>query len=243
MVIALPLRPRMIDRAPACARRARPSQDIHTDAGRDRRTPNARPALSFGEARPNAPDEGAIRDGLRDVARRLGGGLRGPRRVPARGQSLHTGADQPVTDQRALESLIGSLRQQSRRQPRRCSYAELDSGAYARFIVRLPTTSCAQKAPAAKAGQRSALTVSVSTAPRGIWPRTNQSCDATSRSCAGPDVTTLHELRIRGAVASLTRWTFVPGTHWAMTPCAHREGDCAPGTTSGSCTMRALPPR
>ena len=72
----------------------------------------------------------AYRDGLRDVARRLGA----VRDLDVQLEGIDAyRADQSVTDQRALEPLIASLRQH-RDDARILLIRELDSGAYGRFI-------------------------------------------------------------------------------------------------------------
>ena len=132
------------------------------------------------------------RDGLRDIARRLGA----VRDLDVQLEGVDTyRADQPVTDQRALEPFIGSLRQH-RDDSRALLVRELDSGAYARLIddyldfVR--TEGAAAKPVNASAPHRVR-----ETAPSRIWAAYEQ-VRSYEPILRWADVPTLHELRIAG---------------------------------------------
>ena len=118
---------RMLDREPG-VRDGKDIEDIHKMRVATRRQRAA--WRVFGEAFRKRRTKD-YRDGLRDIARRLGA----VRDLDVQLEGVDTyRADLPVTEQRALEPLIGSLAPASRRQPAPCSLRELDSGAYARFI-------------------------------------------------------------------------------------------------------------
>ena len=132
------------------------------------------------------------RDGLRDVARRLGA----VRDLDVQLEGIDTyRADQPVMDQRSLEPLIGSL-QQHRDDSRALLIRELDSGAYARFIddyldfVR--TEGAAARPVNASAPHRVR-----ETAPSRIWAAYEQ-VRSYEPILRWADVPTLHDLRIAG---------------------------------------------
>ena len=179
---------RMIDREPG-VRDGKDIEDIHKMRVATRRQRAA--WRVFGEAFRKRRTKD-YRDGLRDVARRLGA----VRDLDVQLEGVDTyRADQPVTDQRALEPLIGSLRQH-RDDARALLVRELDSGAYARFIddyldfVR--TEGAAAKPVNASAPHRVR-----ETAPSRIWAAYEQ-VRSYEPILRWADVPTLHELRIAG---------------------------------------------
>lgn len=179
---------RMIDREPG-VRDGKDTEDIHKMRVATRRQRAA--WRVFGEAFRKRRTKG-YREGLRDVARRLGA----VRDLDVQLEGIDTyRADQPVTDQRALEPLIGSLRQH-RDDARALLIRELDSGAYARFVddyldfVR--TEGAAARPVNASAPHRVR-----ETAPSRIWAAYEQ-VRSYEPILRWADVPTLHELRIAG---------------------------------------------
>jgi CHAD domain-containing protein len=179
---------RMIDREPG-VREGKDIEDIHKMRVATRRQRAA--WRVFGEAFRKRRTR-SYRDGLRDVARRLGA----VRDLDVQLEGIDAyRADQPVTEQRALEPLIGSLRQH-RDDARVLLIRELDSGAYARFVddyldfVR--TEGAAARPVNASAPHRVR-----ETAPSRIWAAYEQ-VRSYEPILRWADVPTLHELRIAG---------------------------------------------
>ena len=179
---------RMIDREPG-VRDGKDIEDIHKMRVATRRQRAA--WRVFGEAFRKRRTRD-YRDGLRDVARRLGA----VRDLDVQLEGIDTyRADQPVMDQRSLEPLIGSL-QQHRDDSRALLIRELDSGAYARFIddyldfVR--TEGAAARPVNASAPHRVR-----ETAPSRIWAAYEQ-VRSYEPILRWADVPTLHDLRIAG---------------------------------------------
>jgi len=179
---------RMIDREPG-VRDGKDIEDIHKMRVATRRQRAA--WRVFGEAFRKRRTRD-YRDGLRDVARRLGA----VRDLDVQLEGIDTyRADQSVTDQRSLEPLIGSL-QQHRDDSRALLIRELDSGAYARFIddyldfVR--TEGAAARPVNASAPHRVR-----ETAPSRIWAAYEQ-VRSYEPILRWADVPTLHDLRIAG---------------------------------------------
>ena len=179
---------RMIDREPG-VRDGKDIEDIHKMRVATRRQRAA--WRVFGEAFRKRRTRD-YRDGLRDVARRLGA----VRDLDVQLEGIDTyRADQSVTDQRSLEPLIGSL-QQHRDDSRALLIRELDSGAYARFIddyldfVR--TEGAAARPVHASAPHRVR-----ETAPSRIWAAYEQ-VRSYEPILRWADVPTLHDLRIAG---------------------------------------------
>ncbi len=134
----------------------------------------------------------AHRDGLRDVARRLGA-VR-DLDVQLEGTDAYR-ADHPATEQRALEPLLASWRQH-RDDARALLIKELDSPGYQRFLddyldfVRTEGAGAAQVSAVEPHRIRD-------TAPSRIWAAYEQ-VRTYEPVLRWADVTTLHELRIAG---------------------------------------------
>ncbi|MFL5686593.1 MAG: CHAD domain-containing protein [Chloroflexota bacterium] len=179
---------RMIDREPG-VREGKDIEDIHKMRVATRRQRAA--WRVFGEAFRKRRTK-AYREGLRDVARRLGG----VRDLDVQLEAIDTyRADQPVTDQRSLEPLIGSLRQH-RDDARALLVRELDSGAYARFVddyLDFVRTEGAAARPVQAAAPHRVR----ETAPSRIWAAYEQ-VRSYEPILRWADVPTLHELRIAG---------------------------------------------
>ena len=179
---------RMIDREPA-VREGKDIEDIHKMRVASRRQRAA--WRVFGEAFRRHRTK-PYRDGLRDVARRLG--TVRDLDVQLEGIDAYR-ADQAVGDQRALEPLLGSLRQH-RDDARALLIRELDSGAYARFIddyLDFVRTEGAAAKPVNAAAPHRVL----ETAPSRIWAAYEQ-VRSYEPILRWADVPTLHELRIAG---------------------------------------------
>ena len=179
---------RMIDREPG-VRDGKDIEDIHKMRVATRRQRAA--WRVFGEAFRKRRTRD-YRDGLRDVARRLGA----VRDLDVQLEGIDTyRADQSVTDQRSLEPLIGSL-QQHRDDSRALLIRELDSGAYARFIEDyldfVRTEGAAARPVNASAPHRVR-----ETAPSRIWAAYEQ-VRSYEPILRWADVPTLHDLRIAG---------------------------------------------
>jgi len=172
---------RMLDREPG-VRAGADIGDIHKMRVATRRQRAA--WRIFGEAYRKGRTK-PYRDGLRDIARRLGA-VR-DLDVQLEGVDAYR-ADQPVTEQRALEPLIASLRALLLR--------ELDAPAYGRFVddyldfVRTEGTAAKAVAPTAPHRVRE-------TAPSRIWSAYEQ-VRSYEPMLRWADVPTLHELRIAG---------------------------------------------
>jgi CHAD domain-containing protein len=179
---------RMIDREPG-VRDGKDIEDIHKMRVATRRQRAA--WRVFGEAFRRGRTK-SYREGLRDVARRLGA----VRDLDVQLEGIDAyRADQSVNEQRALEPLIGSLRTH-RDDARTLLIRELDSGAYARFIddyLDFVRTEGAAAKPVNPASPHRVL----ETAPSRIWAAYEQ-VRSYEPILRWADVPTLHELRIAG---------------------------------------------
>jgi CHAD domain-containing protein len=179
---------RMIDREPG-VRDGHDIEDIHKMRVATRRQRAA--WRVFGEAFRKGRTR-AYREGLRDVARRLGA----VRDLDVQLEGIDAyRADQSVSEQRALEPLIGSLRQH-RDDARVLLIRELDSGAYGRFIDDYLDFVRTEGAAARPVNPSSPHRVR-ETAPSRIWAAYEQ-VRSYEPILRWADVPTLHELRIAG---------------------------------------------
>jgi CHAD domain-containing protein len=179
---------RMLEREPG-VRTGEDLEDVHKMRVATRRQRAA--WRVFGEAYKQGRTK-AHRDGLRDVARRLGA-------VRDLDVQLELAdayrADQPATEQRALEPLLASWRQH-RDDARALLIRELDSPGYQRFLddyldfVRTEGAGAAQVSAVEPHRIRD-------TAPSRIWAAYEQ-VRTYEPVLRWADVTTLHELRIAG---------------------------------------------
>ena len=177
---------RMIDREPG-VRDGHDIEDIHKMRVATRRQRAA--WRVFGEAFRKGRTR-TYREGLRDVARRLGA----VRDLDVQLEGIDAyRADQSVTEQRALEPLINSLRQH-RDDARVLLIRELDSGAYGRFIDDYLDFVRTEGAAAKPVNPSSPHRVR-ETAPSRIWAAYEQ-VRSYEPILRWADVPTLHELRI-----------------------------------------------
>jgi CHAD domain-containing protein len=179
---------RMLDREPG-VREGENIEDIHKMRVATRRQRAA--WRVFGEAYRKGRTK-PYRNGLRDVARRLGA-VR-DLDVQLEGMDDYR-ADQPVPEQRAIEPLIASLRRR-RDDAHVLLLRELEAPAYGRFVEDyldfVRTEGAAAKAFAAAAPHRVR-----ETAPSRIWGAYEQ-VRSYEPMLRWADVPTLHELRIAG---------------------------------------------
>ena len=177
---------RMIDREPG-VRDGHDIEDIHKMRVATRRQRAA--WRVFGEAFRKGRTR-TYREGLRDVARRLGA----VRDLDVQLEGIDAyRADQSVTEQRALEPLINSLRQH-RDDARVLLIRELDSGAYGRFIDDYLDFVRTEGAAAKPVNPSSPHRVR-ETAPSRIWAAYEQ-VRSYEPILRWADVPTLHDLRI-----------------------------------------------
>jgi len=179
---------RMLDKEPG-VREGDDTEDIHKMRVATRRQRAA--WRVFGEAYRKGRTK-PYRNGLRDVARRLGA----VRDLDVQLDGMdHYRADQPVPEQRAIEPLIASLRRR-RDDAHVLLLRELDAPAYDRFVEDyldfVRTEGAAAKAFAAAAPHRVR-----ETAPSRIWGAYEQ-VRSYEPILRWADVPTLHELRIAG---------------------------------------------
>ena len=179
---------RMLDREPG-VRSGDDIEDIHKMRVATRRQRAA--WRVFGEAYRKGRTK-RYRDGLRDVARRLGA----VRDLDVQLEGIdHYRADLSVTEQRALEPLIASLRQH-REDAQRLLRRDLEAPAYDRFVedyldfVRTEGEAAKTVAPTEPHRVRE-------TAPSRIWASYEQ-VRSYEPILRWADVPTLHELRIAG---------------------------------------------
>ena len=179
---------RMLDKEPG-VREGEDIEDIHKMRVATRRQRAA--WRVFGEAYRKGRTK-PYRNGLRDVARRLGA-VR-DLDVQLEGMDDYR-VDQPVPEQRAIEPLIASLRRR-RDDAQVLLLRELDAPAYGRFVEDyldfVRTEGAAAKAFAAAAPHRVR-----ETAPSRIWGAYEQ-VRSYEPMLRWADVATLHELRIAG---------------------------------------------
>jgi CHAD domain-containing protein len=179
---------RMLEREPG-VRSGEDPEDVHKMRVATRRQRAA--WRVFGEAyrRKRTKD---YRDGLRDIARRLGA----VRDLDVQLEAADAyRADLPVAEQRALEPLLGTWRQH-RDDARRLLIRELDSPGYARFIDDYVDFVRTEGAAAAPTGVTEPHRV-LDTAPSRIWAAYEQ-VRTYEPVLRWADVPTLHELRISG---------------------------------------------
>jgi CHAD domain-containing protein len=177
---------RMLDREPG-VRNGEDAEDVHKMRVATRRQRAA--WRVFGEAyrRKRTRD---YRDGLRDVARRLGA----VRDLDVQLEAADAyRADQPVAEQRALEPLLTAWRQH-RDDARTLLIRELDSPAYARFVDDYVDFVRTEGAAVAPVGVTEPHRVR-DTAPSRIWAAYEQ-VRTYEPVLRWADVPTLHELRI-----------------------------------------------
>jgi CHAD domain-containing protein len=179
---------RMLEREPG-VRAGDSLEDVHKMRVATRRQRAA--WRVFGEAYKRGRTK-AHRDGLRDVARRLGA----VRDLDVQLEAADAyRADQPATEQRALEPLLASWRQH-RDDARALLIRELDSPGYQRFVddyldfVRTEGAGAAQVSAVEPHRIRD-------TTPSRIWAAYEQ-VRTYEPILRWADVTTLHELRIAG---------------------------------------------
>ena len=177
---------RMLDREPG-VRSGEDSEDVHKMRVATRRQRAA--WRVFGEAyrRRRTKD---YRDGLRDIARRLGSVRDLDVQLEAADDYR---ADLPVAEQRALEPLLGAWRQY-RDDARRLLIRELDSPGYGRFIDDYVDFVRTEGAAVSPVGVTEPHRVR-DTAPSRIWSAYEQ-VRTYEPVLRWADVPTLHELRI-----------------------------------------------
>jgi CHAD domain-containing protein/adenylate cyclase class IV len=177
---------RMLDREPG-VRSGENAEDVHKMRVATRRQRAAWRVFGDAYRRKRTAD---YREGLRDVARRLGA-VR-DLDVQLEATDLYR-ADLPVVEQRALEPLIGAWRQH-RDDARVLLIRELDSPGYARFVDDYVDFVRTEGAAVSPVGATQPHLVR-DTAPSRIWAAYEQ-VRAYEPVLRWADVATLHELRI-----------------------------------------------